>query len=261
MGHDMKGMQMQQKPADSSAGASYNANMQSNPAVPKAGLPTELSVVVTEQKVGDPLKEFEKEHDVLMHMIVVSADLSFFDHIHPEFDANSGVFSLGYTFPEAGSYKIWTDATPKGGVQCLTAFRVSVEGTPRHTNVPLKTDGEPPLSKTFEQGKYRIDLRFSEQSFASHQDLMMTFTVNDSSGRGITDLHTWLGAKGHCVIISGDSRDFLHVHPMEDVDADWQGGPDVIFHTNFPKAGLYRIWPQFLHQGMVVTGNFTISVK
>ena len=37
--------------------------------------------------------------------------------------------------------------------------------------------------------------------------------------------------RGHCVIIDADGREFLHVHPAEEVhDAvNWRGGPSVSF--------------------------------
>jgi hypothetical protein len=53
-----------------------------------------------------------------------------------------------------------------------------------------------------------------------------------------------MAAGGHCVIIDADAREFLHVHPAEEVDdiANWRGGPSVSFIANFPKPGLYRAW-------------------
>jgi hypothetical protein len=62
-----------------------------------------------------------------------------------------------------------------------------------------------------------------------------------------------MAAGGHSVIISSDLKEFLHVHPTEDVDANWHGGPDISFRTNFPKPGLYKAWGQFQHQGRVIT--------
>jgi hypothetical protein len=36
-----------------------------------------------------------------------------------------------------------------------------------------------------------------------------------------------MAAGGHSVIISSDLKEFLHVHPMEEVGANWRGGPDI----------------------------------
>jgi hypothetical protein len=60
----------------------YNVNVQFDPATPQAGKPTNLSLIVTEQKVGEPIKQFDIIHDKLMHLVIVnSEDLSYFVHI------------------------------------------------------------------------------------------------------------------------------------------------------------------------------------
>jgi hypothetical protein len=80
----------------------------------------------------------------------------------------------------------------------------------------------------------------------------IAFSISDSSGTPITNLEPLMAAGGHSVIISSDLREFLHVHPTEEVDTNWRGGPDISFKTNFPKPGLYKAWGQFLHQGGVM---------
>jgi hypothetical protein len=109
--------------------SNYNVNVQFDPATPQAGKPTSLSLVVTEQKVGEPIKQFDILHDKLMHLIIVnSEDLSHFAHIHPELDKETGIFHIAHTFAKAGKYKMWIDTKPKGGIQILTAFAFNVEG-------------------------------------------------------------------------------------------------------------------------------------
>jgi hypothetical protein len=66
--------------------ASYNINnLQSNSATPEAGKPTRLTLVGTEQNIGDPITEFDTIHDKLMHLIIVNNnDLSsYFAHFIP----------------------------------------------------------------------------------------------------------------------------------------------------------------------------------
>jgi len=61
----------------------YNVNLQYDSITPEAGRQTKLILSVTEQKSGDPIREFELLHDKLMHLIIVGQDLSYFAHIHP----------------------------------------------------------------------------------------------------------------------------------------------------------------------------------
>ena len=41
------------------AKTNYNVNIQFDPSSPQAGKPTNLSLIVTEQKVGEPIKDFD----------------------------------------------------------------------------------------------------------------------------------------------------------------------------------------------------------
>src|SRR3712207_6682510 len=49
-----------------SSSINYNVNVQFDPAVPQAGKSSLLSLVVTEQKIGEPIKDFDIIHDKLM---------------------------------------------------------------------------------------------------------------------------------------------------------------------------------------------------
>ena len=71
----------------------YNINIQFDPAIPQVGKPTIISLIVTEQKVGEPIKQFDIVHDKLIPLIVVNReDLSRFAHIHSNLDREMDVF-------------------------------------------------------------------------------------------------------------------------------------------------------------------------
>lgn len=61
----------------------YNVNIRFDPITQRTGKPTELISSITDQKVGDPIREFELVRDKIMHVIIVGEDLSYFAHIHP----------------------------------------------------------------------------------------------------------------------------------------------------------------------------------
>ena len=42
--------------------------------------------------------------------------------------------------------------------------------------------------------------------------------------------------------------------------APQSGGPNVIFHSGFPKAGLYKMREQFRHEGKIITAPFVLNV-
>jgi len=241
----------------------YNVNVQFDPATPQAGKPTNLSLIVSEQKVGEPIKQFDIIHDKLMHLIIVnSEDLSYFAHIHPKLDKETGIFHIAHTFAKAGKYKMWIDAKPKGGIQILTAFAFNVKGQPVHTPSNITSD------RTFEKEvvsdgqSYQVTLNFQGEHLGVGRDTKMTFEIRDANGKPISNLEPLMAAGGHCVIIGADGHEFLHVHPTEEVDdvPSWRGGPFVSFLANFPKPGLYRAWGQFQHEGRILTADFTFEV-
>ena len=242
----------------------YNVNVQFDPATPQASKPTRLSLVVTEQKVGEPIKQFDIIHDKLMHLIIVNKeDLSHFAHIHPKLDRETGIFNIAHTFAKAGKYKMWIDVRPKDGMQqILTAFAFNVEGEPIHSPAKIAHE-QTRLKNVHAQGQsYQIALNCETEQLVVGRDIEMTFEIKDANGKPITNLEPLMASGGHCVIIDADGREFLHVHPAEEVhDAvNWRGGPSVSFIANFPKPGLYRAWGQFQHEGRLMTADFTFEV-
>jgi hypothetical protein len=228
------------------AGTTYNINLQVD-TPPKAGEVTQLSFAVTEQKAGDPLQRFELLHDRLMHLIIVDESLSYFEHVHPALQTD--VFLLSHVFPVEGRYKLWAEVKPADGEPVLAAFRLNVAAG--RSRAPK---GEPPA-----ESRYRVRLNPSSRA-PLHEPVELVFEVADSAGRPVTDLEPLMAAGGHCVVISSDLRDFVHVHPVEEVDPTWRGGPRVRFLTSFHRPVLHKIWGQFQHGGELITAGFEIEV-
>jgi hypothetical protein len=241
----------------------YNVNVQFDPATPQAGKPTNLSLVVTEQKVGEPIKQFDIIHDKLLHLIIVnSEDLSHFAHIHPKLNKETGIFHVAHTFAKAGRYKMWTDSKPSGGMQILTAFAFNVEGQPVHSPANITSDKTFVKEVVTDGQSYQVTLDFQRENLGVGRNTKMTFEIRDADRKPISNLEPLMAAGGHCVIIDANGQEFLHVHPAEEVDdvASWRGGPSVSFLANFPKPGLYRAWGQFQHEGRLLTADFTFEV-
>jgi hypothetical protein len=241
----------------------YNVNVQFDPATPQAGKPTHLSLIVTEQKVGEPINQFDIIHDKLMHLIIVNReDLSHFAHIHPKLNKETGIFHITHTFAKAGKYKMWIDVKPKGGLQILTAYPLNVEGQPVHTPANITSDKTSLREVVTDGQSYRVSLNCQPEHLVAGTNIKMTFEIRDANAKPIRNLEPLMAAGGHCVIIDADAHEFLHVHPAEEIDnvAGWRGGPSVSFLASFPKPGLYRAWGQFQHEGKLLTADFTFEV-
>jgi hypothetical protein len=235
----------------------YNVNLHFDSIVPEAGRKTVLTISVAE-KPGTPVRDFELVHDKLMHLIIVGEDLSYFAHIHPTLAGTDGNFTVNHIFPESGTYKLWVDFKPKGGKQTLVTFLADVKGLPIHRPIVLVYDGV--HNKESSDRDYRIGLKLPQEKIIAKGDTDIVFTISDASGNPVTDLEPLMGAGGHSVIISSDTQEFLHVHPAEEIESDWKGGPNISFRTIFPKSGLYKAWGQFQHKGKIITADFVLKV-
>jgi hypothetical protein len=235
---------------------SYNVNLKFEPQIPTAGKTTSLKIKITEQKTGNIVQDFENIHDKLMHLIIIGEDLSYFEHIHPALDTYRGMFFINHTFSESGNYKIWIDFKPKDGIQTLAAFKFNVAGNPIHKPIPIENNRQ--YTKIID-GKYQITLRVPKE-IKANDDVDIAFSLENIKGNPITDLEPLMGAGGHTVIISSNAQEFLHVHPVEEVAANWKGGPDIQFKANFPLPGLYKVWGQFQHENKTITADFILEV-
>ena len=234
----------------------------------KAGGPTTL-VFTVKNAGGETVRDLQVVHEKPMHLLVVSSDLAEFAHIHPEPQAD-GTYKVTYTFPSGGGYKLYADFTPPGAKQVVDRYDVTVSG-PERQRTPLAEDKS--QTKTVESLAVTM---FPDKPLRAGQELMLNFAVADAqSGKPVTDLQKYLGALAHFVIISEDTTEFLHAHPMEvnetkyDESAmkgmDHSGGgmrmPAVSAHTTFPRPGLYKVWAQFQREGKVITVPFVVSVS
>src|SRR5215207_3556483 len=257
MKHKQHHQQQHQYHHQESVSNQYNVNLHFDPIVPEAGRKTVLTISVTEAS-GTPVKDFDLVHDKLMHLIIVGEDLAYFAHIHPTLAGNDGNFTINHIFPESGRYKLWVDFKPKGGNQTLVTFLEDVKGLPAHSpRIPVY-DGV--YIKESSDRNYRINLKLPQEKIIAKRDTDIVFSISDALGNPITDLESLMGAGGHSVIISSDIQDFLHVHPTDEVEPNWKGGPHIYFRTSFPKPGLYKAWGQFQHKDKIIMADFILEV-
>ncbi len=234
----------------------YSVGLKYNPSVPKAGQPILITIKITENQTQKRVKEFDLLHEKLMHVIIVSEDLSHFSHIHPAFDGKDGIFSIYHVFPEGRIYKIWVDFKPKNGNQTLVTFKL--DNMIRDTHKPIHLVKESQYTKRIDES-HQIKLLIPKE-IESNKPVDITFNILDQHANPITDLTPLMGAGGHTVIISSNLQEFLHVHPKEEVTPGWKGGPVISFSTVFPYPGLYKAWGQFQHHNAIITADFVLEV-
>lgn len=254
----------------------------SAPAVIQAGKSATITLEIVDNADGTPINDFEIVHDMKLHLILASSDLSWFNHLHPEFIGN-GKFRIETMLPYAGKFRVYADYKPKGEEGEVAYAEIDAKGANPLAATPKLVAGKIqdgwmtteaigwPEGKTKEMllnsksTAYQVALMPMPEVVKAGEDVMLHFQVRDQSGKPLENLQPYLGAKGHCVILSADPKLYLHTHPAdEEHQMDGMtmsgGGSDVMFHTNFPRAGLYKVWGQFKHNDTIVTAPFVVNV-
>lgn len=233
----------------------YTLEISASPAAPRAGEPTDLTIVVRSRETGKPVTDFEIVHEQLMHFIIVTKDLSHFAHEHPV-SGKEGRFTHRYTFPFGGEYRLFADVAPRGAGSQVLMQSLRVSGSPPPAN-SLKPAAVP--SDTVNGVK--ITMQTETAKLAAGRMMPLTFTVRqEATDAAVTDIEPWLGAMAHLILIHQDGVSFVHSHTDETDPMNGKNG-SLTFLGRFPKAGLYRGWLQFQRGGQVHTATFVVDVK
>jgi hypothetical protein len=198
---------------------------------------------------GVAVTDFETAHDKKLHLIVVRADGSQFRHVHPTMSAD-GVWSIPWTWDEAGTYRVFTDFVPGSTGENLTLSRtVDVAG-------PFSPEPATKVAASDTVDGYTATLT---GDLSANGSSMLTATVT-KDGEPVTTLEPYLGAYGHLVALRDGDLAYLHVHPEGDEPAPGStSGPDVEFMTEAPTPGRYLLYLDFKVDGEVRTAEFVLD--
>lgn len=236
-----------------------------------AGAATEFQVRLTEAD-GTPAI-LGLAHERWLHTIIISEDMSHFAHIHPsdrgvlsDADIARATFTLAHTFPRAGRYMVAFDY--QHGLRAESTVRiVEVAGGTALADTPVRA-----ADTRVEVDGYTITLDHPVLFAASSSTLQYRIERN---GTPVDDLEPYLGAAMHLAAIKHDLSAFIHahgeVHPEGQPVAPTAGhvhappparfGPDIEAHLTFPSPGIYTVFSEFKHAGVVVPAAFTVRVE
>jgi hypothetical protein len=243
----------------------FNLRMEASPKAPRPNEKVRLRFTILNPKTGQQVKQFQIMHDKLYHLFVVSQDLSEFQHIHPEHEAD-GSFTIETVLPRAGQYKIYSDFYPADGAPQVLQQNLMTAGYKSDivSTMPRLT---PDTSLTKIVDGMKLELKLEPSQIISGQPATLKYHITDAkTGEPIRDLAPYLGAWGHTLILSEDQSDYVHSHPEETVPeaadrSKLKGGPDVTFGAFLPHPGNYRIWTQFLRGQTLTTVSFTVRAE
>src|ERR1051325_888835 len=154
----------------------YPVDLSIDPAVPRPNELTRLTFGVVDPRTDRPVRKLEVVHGQLYHVFVVSQDLSFFLHTHPERQADED-FHLDVRLPKPGLYRVLSDFYPSGATPQLITNTLIVPGAEAMAGAHIQADLAP---KTTENAA--VELAFSPSHVVARQEVSMVFRVSPDQG-------------------------------------------------------------------------------
>ena len=226
----------------------YSMDLTVRPA-PQAGERVQLRFQIVDSKNGKTVDHFEIVHEKPFHLFIVSQDLQYFVHAHPE-PQPGGAFLLDEKFPKGGLYRVLGDFYPSGGTPQLSAQTLIVPGP--NGQAPALVKANPVADPGPSQGENtEVELVTDPPRPLAGFKTMLFLRLRQADG-----LEKYLAAWAHMLAASDDLIDMIHDHPFL---AD--GGPEMQFNIIFPRAHTYKLWFQFQRKGVINTVSFTVPVE
>jgi len=227
----------------------YPVEITTQPRVMEPGKDIQLTFHIEDPKTHTLVRDFEIVHEKLYHFFVVSQDLSYFKHVHPELQPDA-TFRLNVNFPQPGMYRVLSDFYPKGGTPQLVVNTLLVSGGGlERAPVELSPDLAPQRAENTE-----VELATEPARPLAGRKTTMFFRVKPNKG-----IEPYLGAWAHMLAADSDLIEMIHSHPIRVAD---RGGEykQLEFEMTFPRVGTYRIWVQSQRSGVVNTVAFNVPV-
>ncbi|HEX3829303.1 MAG TPA: hypothetical protein VHV82_18735, partial [Sporichthyaceae bacterium] len=205
----------------------------------KAGQAGTLSFVVNGPS-GKPQTDFTLQQTKLLHLYVVRADLTGFQHIHPTIDMLTGVWSVPITFGQPGPYRLVAE------FEALTDdgnFDDRILGSNLVVPGAYQPAKYAPLYGSTSVDGYTFSL--DRTATVNGPDLHLRVT---KAGADVTDLQQYLQSFAHITGFRQGDLATVHVHPNETppkTDPNKVGGPVLTLASLFTAPGNYRLFVEF----------------
>jgi len=247
---------------------------------PLAGHPTPIALSVRYSDDHAIVPKFELTHEELLHLMMISDDLKWFEHQHPYRDA-SGIFRITWTFPHPGRYYLFCDYTPADGdnqVQRVTLDVGPGQYAPARARLPAVTS-------SIKVSDMQVALQRQPGALKAGDTALFTYRFRDTTtNKPVTDMQPFIGAMGHLMILRKDKSKLIHTHVVGGVqsgsyqaamltmlqaghdlvvtpDMATPTGPAFTFKFTLPAAGEYMTWAQFMRHNKVVTVPLAFRVQ
>jgi hypothetical protein len=225
----------------------YPLKVTTSPSNWRPGAAVHLTFEVLDPKAQQRVTNFEIVHERLFHLFLVSGDLGYFLHEHPE-QQRDGTFVIRLRLPKSGYYRVLGDFFPKDATPQMAVKTIFSAGS---SQIDFARPRLTPDTAAKSCANLQVALRTEPDRPLAGLKTMLFFELSPSSG-----IEPYLGAQGHLLAASDDLIDLIHAHPFL-----VHRPSSVKFNVTFPRPGLYRLWSQFQRAGVVNTARFTVPVR
>jgi hypothetical protein len=223
----------------------YSFRLAEPTASPGKGVPVSFTI---EGPDGEPVTEYDVEHEQDLHLIAVRRDFSGFQHVHPVMSSD-GTWTTELDLTP-GAWRLFADFKATDADALTLGNDLAVPGKLKPAEAPTAD------STTATVGDYTVSL---DGDLTAGAEAKLTLTVT-RDGKPVTDLEPYLGAYGHLVALRSGDLAYLHVHPEGTPgDGKTEPGPEVVFFAQVPSPDRYHLYLDFKHEGEVRTAAFTVA--
>lgn len=190
--------------------------------------------------------DLQVKHEKKLHLFLFDAALKEFRHLHPEYNATDKQWQVEGELSVNGNYRIWAQGILVTDDLEFTAggqFDV-VEGSAANPVEKLKE------AKSGTDDVSGITLSYSKLKAKKAAMINLDFFRTDGTKPEITP---YLGEKAHVVGVLSDGDVLVHMHPMEHKGK-------LMLHAEFPEAGTYRLWVQFIDKKVLHVVPLVVTV-
>ncbi len=230
---------------------------------------------VWEVHSGRVVRSYDIDMTKLMHMIVVSDDLTDFQHVHPTLLPN-GHFTIQLHLAEpVEAYHIYFDGLPRGLGRNVFRFDL-----PADVGAPTAVRQIHAAGSSVQVGPYLVMIDPTSVPIGEIATISVRILKN---GRPAKDLHPYLGVMSHGVLIGTKDLAYLHVHGMTAEMLDMSSGandcgdsmmmqmtpmpPDLNIGNEFelellaPSTQDYNLWLQFIGGKTLYTAPLLVTTR
>lgn len=195
-----------------------------------------------------------------MHVVLIRKDRTGFQHLHPEFNEQTGTFTIkNMIIPQEGSYRLFADFID-GNIVDKSKSNIVVYEDIRlgDTVTKAKSVSTKEVSKAF--GDYYVVMLSQPEIVSVGVPAKLAFLINDNKNLGapVTNLGRYLGAYGHAVIFD-EELNLIHTHPVTSSNEASRGL--VEFEFTPTVEGNAAIFAQFQIGSELLTTDFGLQVN